>query len=171
MRLQRPRRPSGTRTFDLEEHADLLPFWGIRKIFPLLPNDGLLGSWTGTAELTQNRGTARLVSLYLIEAGQVDVHTSQRNGGQRVLTTLGPGDYFGEIALITGGEQTADVVAVATTTLLRLPQKAYSCYLAHLIEVESQLTRTALSRSYAKAPLEEDDQLSPNNGGWAAFFM
>lgn len=109
-------------------------------------------------------------SLYLIEAGQVDVRTCQRNGGHRVLTTLGPRDYFVEIALITGGEQTADVVAVAATTLLRLPQKAYSCYLAHLIEVESQLTRTALSRSYAKAPLA-DDQLSPHNGGWAAFFV
>lgn len=135
----------------------------------------VLGTWmerrvAASGQVILHEGEAG-DSLYLIEAGQVDVHTSQRNGGQRVLTTLGPGDYFGEIALITGGEQTADVVAVATTTLLRLPQKAYSCYLAHLIEVESQLTRTAVSRSYAKAPLEEDDQLSPNNGGWAAFLM
>lgn len=109
-------------------------------------------------------------SLYLIETGQAEVRTCHGNGRPRVLATLEPGDCFGEIALLTGGEQTADVVAVTATTLLRLPKKTYSCYLAHLIDVESQLTRRALSRSYTKAHVE-DNQLSLNNRSWAAFFV
>jgi cyclic nucleotide-binding protein len=86
--------------------------------------------------------------LYLIEAGQAEVRTGRRNEEPRILTKLGPGDYFGEIALVTGGERTADVVAITTMTLLRLTKNAYSRFLAHQVEVESQLTRTALTRAY-----------------------
>ena len=87
-------------------------------------------------------------NLYLIEAGQAETRTGHRDEEQRVVTTFEPGDHFGEIGLITEGECTADVVAVTATTLLRLPKNAYSRYLAPLVDVESQLMRTALSQSY-----------------------
>jgi cAMP-dependent protein kinase regulator len=86
-------------------------------------------------------------NLYLIAAGQAEARTGCRDEEQRVLTTLESGDYFGEIALITEEECTADIVAVTPTRLLRLPKNAYSRYLAPLVDVESQLMRAALSRS------------------------
>lgn len=84
--------------------------------------------------------------LYLIEAGQAKVQIRSRTGQPVTVATLGPGDYFGEIALVTGGQRTADVIARTPMTLLRLTNNAYSQYLAHMVEVENRLTRTALSR-------------------------
>lgn len=54
-------------------------------------------------------------SFWLIVEGRVEV----RAGDER-LTTLGPGDHFGEIALLTGAPRSADVVAVEPTAALEL---------------------------------------------------
>lgn len=40
--------------------------------------------------------------------------------GQRLLTTLHPGDWFGELGLLTAKERTANVVALSPMTLLAM---------------------------------------------------
>jgi CRP-like cAMP-binding protein len=45
-------------------------------------------------------------------------------GGYRALSTMGPGDFFGEIAAITGSPRTANVIADETTDLLEVPKVA-----------------------------------------------
>ena len=45
-------------------------------------------------------------------------------GGYRGLSTMGPGDFFGEIAALTGSPRTADVVADSETTLMEVPAEA-----------------------------------------------
>ena len=42
------------------------------------------------------------------------------DGGFRGLSTMGPGDFFGEIGALTGSQRTADVVADTDTTLLEV---------------------------------------------------
>ncbi|MEO8570806.1 MAG: MFS transporter [Chloroflexota bacterium] len=42
-------------------------------------------------------------------------------GGFRGLSTMGAGDFFGEIAALTGSRRTADVVADANSTLMEVP--------------------------------------------------
>lgn len=63
------------------------------------------------------------------------------------MAELGPGDCFGEIALVTGGERTADVIALTPMTLMRLSHDSYARYLAHLVDVDNQITHTALTRT------------------------
>ncbi len=89
--------------------------------------------------------------LYLIEAGEAEAHINSRGGVPLILATFGPGEYFGEIALLTGSERTADVVATTPMTLLRLTKDAYTRYLMHAIEVEQQITRTAMHSSQQNA--------------------
>jgi CRP-like cAMP-binding protein len=75
---------------------------------------------TVTAGATVVREGEQGDDLYLIESGTADVQMTTRDGRRVTINTLGPGDYFGEIALVTGGERTADVVATASMSLLRL---------------------------------------------------
>ena len=54
--------------------------------------------------------------LRVVASGKVEL----KRGGQ-LLAELGPGDLFGEVALLGGGPQLYDAVAAAPTTLLVLP--------------------------------------------------
>jgi len=85
--------------------------------------------------------------LFVIESGEAEVRVGGAGGRPLVVAHYGPGDYFGEIALLTGEERMADVVALTPMTLLRLTKDAFTRYLAHATEVESRLTRTATSRT------------------------
>ena len=62
-------------------------------------------------------------SAYFILDGQTTAGVPEE-GGYRGLSTMGPGDFFGEIAALTGSPRTADVVADQDTTLLEVPADA-----------------------------------------------
>jgi signal-transduction protein with cAMP-binding, CBS, and nucleotidyltransferase domain len=86
-------------------------------------------------------------ALYLIETGRVEVRRQLPDGRAVVLAILGPGDYVGEIALITGGEHSAEVVALDDVRLLRLSSDDYHRYLSHLVDVDRQVCLTATRRA------------------------
>ena len=62
-------------------------------------------------------------AAYFILAGSATAGIPE-DGGYRGLSTMGEGDFFGEIAALTGSPRTADVVADADSTLLEVPAEA-----------------------------------------------
>jgi CRP/FNR family cyclic AMP-dependent transcriptional regulator len=59
-------------------------------------------------------------SLYLVRSGEVEL-SIQDNVGQKItLDTAGPGDFFGEIALLDEESRTATAIALAETELIEL---------------------------------------------------
>jgi CRP-like cAMP-binding protein len=62
-------------------------------------------------------------SLYAIVSGKVQV---TRGGPGNVLATLGPGDFFGELALITRDPRSATVTVVEQAELLRITRDLIS---------------------------------------------
>jgi CPA2 family monovalent cation:H+ antiporter-2 len=64
---------------------------------------------------------------------------------------LGPGEYFGEVALVTGGGRIADVVALTSMTLARLNREGYERFVAHTSDMQQQLATTAAMRAGATA--------------------
>jgi len=75
---------------------------------------------TGTVILQQ--GTSA-VALYLILDGQVRVTREPEDGGQSIsLATLGPGDVFGEMAVIDDETRSSSVTALETTRCALLPR-------------------------------------------------
>ncbi|MBW2509969.1 MAG: Crp/Fnr family transcriptional regulator [Deltaproteobacteria bacterium] len=59
-------------------------------------------------------------SVYVIRSGRVRV-LKDSAGRQRMVTTLGPGDFFGEMAVVTGRPRSATVEVIEDAELLKVP--------------------------------------------------
>jgi len=59
-------------------------------------------------------------SVYVIRSGRVRV-LKDSAGRQRMVTTLGPGDFFGEMAVVTGRPRSATVEVIEDADLLKVP--------------------------------------------------
>lgn len=81
------------------------------------------------------------VGFYLIDEGKVDVEQSGR-----VLTTLGPGDFFGELALMEDVPRTANVVAKAPTRCLQLVRWHFRAILKENPDIAIRILETAVRR-------------------------
>lgn len=59
-------------------------------------------------------------SIYVIRSGKVRV-LKESHGRRRIVSTLGPGDFFGEMAAVTGRPRSATVEVVEDAELLKVP--------------------------------------------------
>ena len=95
---------------------------------------------TGAKVVTlDDYGTA----IYFIEVGQADVLTESDEATE----TLGPGDTFGEIALLLTGQRTATVVARTPMLLLSLSDQDFQRIRARVPELERLLRRLGVERA------------------------
>lgn len=90
-------------------------------------------------------------ALYIVASGGVEV---LQPDGQSVLATLGPGQAFGEMALLSDGTRTATVRAKLASDLLMLGDKDFDELLAQHSEIHRQMH--ALSHERALANLRND---------------
>jgi len=82
-------------------------------------------------------------AIYFIKQGEADVLT---DGGEAT-EALGPGDTFGEIALILTGQRTATVVARTPMRLISLSGQDFERIRPRLPELERSLRRLGLVRA------------------------
>jgi CRP-like cAMP-binding protein len=66
-------------------------------------------------------GTAMMAVL----RGSVKICTVSRNGKEAVLNVIGPGQVFGEIAVLDGGPRTADAVTLVESDILVLDRRDF----------------------------------------------
>jgi CRP-like cAMP-binding protein len=79
--------------------------------------------------------------MMVVVRGSVAV---ERDGNR--LNTLGPGDFFGEIALVDGGPRTATVTAAEPTTLLVISHRDFHSMMDEFPEVASQVMNALANR-------------------------
>ncbi len=58
--------------------------------------------------------------MYIIQSGEVELSRAADQGPDRVLNRLGPGQFFGEMSVLLGGNRTFRAVAVSDTQVLEL---------------------------------------------------
>lgn len=76
----------------------------------------------GSMILSQgDRGDA----LFLIRSGQVKVSVVAEDGREVILSVLGPGSFFGEMALLDDEPRSAHVIAMEDTELLQLHREDF----------------------------------------------
>lgn len=111
--------------------ADRLAFFREHPIFGIL-GPGLLQQLRAHARVRNvEHGTTVFAkgdpgsSLFAILEGQVKVISYSPHGKYAVFNLLSAGDIFGEIALLDGGERTADVVAVTDCKFLVIDRREF----------------------------------------------
>ncbi len=67
--------------------------------------------------------------FYVVVSGKLKVYRETHDGIRTDLTELGPGDYFGEVALVTGKPRTASVEAMEKTVLLEISKEEFDSVL------------------------------------------
>jgi CRP-like cAMP-binding protein len=82
--------------------------------------------------------------FYIIQTGTVEVRVGAAQ--LTIVSRLKAGDYFGEMALLTGASRSADVVAVEDTTLWSLDRATFDSILAESVPLLRALCATLAKR-------------------------
>jgi CRP/FNR family transcriptional regulator, cyclic AMP receptor protein len=141
-----------------------LPGWG--KLFSELPDrqrDDLAGRFR---RRRYARGEAVFIkgdegnSLYIIESGRVHIKLTSEDGREVVLNSLGPGDFFGDLALFDGEPRSADAVAVEGSHLVLLERRDFLRFLSDYPSAAVTLLAVLSRRLRRNAPQPSSD--APN---------
>ncbi|MBS7699785.1 MULTISPECIES: cation:proton antiporter [unclassified Chelatococcus] len=79
--------------------------------------------------------------MYFISSGKAGVGTEAGD------ITLGPGDFFGEMALLSGSRRTADVTALDYCELLKMSRRDFLQFVARNPSLRRRFSETATHRS------------------------
>jgi NADH dehydrogenase len=90
-------------------------------------------------------------AMFIVRSGTVTVVRELADGKSEHLADLGPGDHFGEIAVLRDVRRTATVRAVGPVELLRV-SRAGTRMLASSFEAFNQVSSTAQTRHEATGP-------------------
>jgi len=85
-------------------------------------------------------------ALYGIASGQVRIFSADDKGHEVFLNDLGPGDTFGEIALLDGLPRTASAIAVAGSSLIVMPRQEFLEHLRQDSDLAIHLMQLLCSR-------------------------
>ncbi|MEX2629632.1 MAG: cation:proton antiporter [Tistlia sp.] len=91
-------------------------------------------------------------SMFFIASGEVEVCLPERKPDERIL--LGPGDFFGELALLHRQPRSADVVACGYCHLLELDAADFRRLMRRQPAMRRQIEKVASERADGKAPEE-----------------
>ncbi|MGM0596773.1 MAG: cyclic nucleotide-binding domain-containing protein [Myxococcota bacterium] len=98
--------------------------------------------------------------LYLLASGEVSVY-SEEQGEQTLLSTLLPGEVFGEISLIREGDATATVSVSSDegAVLMHLSRDSFQKIAVLYPEVLSHVYQVSLERSQETAKVRKDESI------------
>jgi CRP/FNR family transcriptional regulator, cyclic AMP receptor protein len=85
-------------------------------------------------------------SMYLIEDGRVRISMRSADGEELILAELGPGDFFGEMALIDGKTRSANATTMESSRLAVLSRKHFLTFLGSSPNVAVEMLTAMIRR-------------------------
>jgi small-conductance mechanosensitive channel/CRP-like cAMP-binding protein len=92
------------------------------------------------------RQDAKAHWLYVLTQGQVEVRVNVPDGSTKRVDVLSAPDFFGEMALITGGRREATVSAVTDVECLRVDRAAFGALLERRPEIAREVAEVLAER-------------------------
>jgi CRP/FNR family cyclic AMP-dependent transcriptional regulator len=87
-----------------------------------------------------NEGDEAL-ALYVVQSGRLKIFITTEAGKEIILKLAGPGDYFGELAMLDGAPRSASVKAIEPCELLVLPRAKLHAWLAKYPHFHAKLLK------------------------------
>lgn len=84
--------------------------------------------------------------LYAVSSGQVKAVATSTDGREMVLRLIDPGEVFGELALLDGGERTATMIATQPSELLVIDRRDFVDLLRRRPEIAIELLAVVAGR-------------------------
>lgn len=149
-------------------------------IFRNLPDEALEAISRAVEHLDLPKGTTIFKegdpgdSLYIIESGRVRIFRKEEAGIEIDLSIQGPGESFGEMALLTGEPRSADVQALDPVHLLVLPKEQFEGILRDfpvLSQVFVKEMRRWLLRDEKRLEMEAREAYKASRLSWLDFLV
>ena len=100
-------------------------------------------------------------ALFGVRRGQIRIETGASDGSRLTLNFLGPGDLFGEVAVLDGQSRTADAAAAETTELFVLRREDFLGFLEREPRVAVRLIMLLCQRIRWMSERMEESVLQP----------
>lgn len=113
-------------------------------------------------------------AFYIIGAGRVRVFVRHENRTERELSVCGPGEHFGELALLAGATRTANVESLAETHLLALPKERFDRLLRYYPDLSRNFVREMRARLIKDREIIEEEAnmaFRASRVSWVDFFL
>jgi len=133
-------------------HPDLLPTLAAVPLFANIPQLELVKlaamarqeSYAKNAEIMAEGD--RSSGLYILLSGKVKVVLRSEEGKEIILAILNPTEFFGEMALLDEAPRSADIVAMAPTTVLVIAKQEFKAWLQRQPEMAFVIIKTLAQR-------------------------
>jgi CRP/FNR family transcriptional regulator, cyclic AMP receptor protein len=100
-------------------------------------------------------------ALFGVRRGQIRIETGASNGGRLTLNFMGPGDLFGEVAVLDGQSRTADAIAGEPSELFVLRREDFLGFLEREPKVAIKLIMLLCQRIRWQSERMEESALQP----------
>lgn len=94
--------------------------------------------------------------LYMLVEGEADVFLEVPDQDRRKLSTLLPGNFFGEMGLMTGAPRTATVIAATDVECYQLDKASFQEVLQNRPQLAEEISRILVSRRYGLDSMQQD---------------
>lgn len=112
-------------------------------------------------------------AMYIVTGGRIKLYTVDASGVERVLTHFGDGDFFGEMALLTGQARSASAMAAEDSRVLVLTKEAFDAFVATNPVVMREMLKVVSKRqtATAKKVVEDEEALQVAAGTGKVFVV
>ena len=96
------------------------------------------------------------LSLYAVTKGTVRISTPSEHGKDATFNLISPGQLFGEISFLDGGQRTADAVATESSELIIFERRNFLPLLRHQADIAIRLIEILCARLRRTSEQVED---------------
>src|SRR6195952_1954012 len=100
-------------------------------------------------------------ALFGVRRGQIRIETGASDGSRLTLNFLGPGDLFGEVAVLDGQNRTADATAGDATELFILRREDFLAFLEREPKIAIKIIKLLCEGTRCQGERMEESMLQP----------